>query len=79
MYAEKQRWTCVNVSDWQVEQFPELFESMQKFLTLTVSVAGKAWKLLDNTQQHAYLSFLQRKNLIDNVEIVQKRLNNVIN
>ena len=79
LYAEKQRWTCVNVSDWQVEQFPELFESMQKFLTLTVSVAGKAWKLLDNTQQHAYLSFLQRKNLIDNVEIVQKRLNNVIN
>ena len=79
LYVEKQRWTCINVADWQVDQFDLLLQDMQRFLTLTVSVASKAWRLLDNNQQQAYLAVLQKKNLIDNIEITQKRLNTVIN
>lgn len=79
LYAEKQRWTCINVADWQVDQFDLLLQDMQRFLTLTVSVAGKAWRLLNNDQQQAYLAVLHKKNLIDNIEITQKKLNTVIN
>jgi hypothetical protein len=52
---------------------------MQKFLTLTVSVAGKTWRLLDHKQQQAYLAVLHKKHLIDDIEITQKKLNTVIN
>jgi len=79
LYVEKQRWTCINVADWQVDQFDLLLQDMQRFLTLTVSVAGKAWRLLDSNQQQAYLAVLRKKNLIDDIEITQKRLNTVIN
>jgi hypothetical protein len=79
LYAEKQRWTCINVADWQVEEFDLLLQDMQRFLTLTVSVAGKAWRLLNNEQQQAYLAVLHKKHLIDDIEITQKRLNTVIN
>lgn len=79
LYNQKQRWTCINVADWQVEQFDLLLQDMQRFLTLTVSVAGKAWRLLNTEQQQAYLAVLHKKHLIDNIEIAQKKLNTVIN
>jgi hypothetical protein len=79
LYNQKQRWTCINVADWQVEQFDLLLQDMQRFLTLTVSVAGKAWRLLNTEQQQAYLAVLHKKHLIDDIEITQKKLNTVIN
>lgn len=79
LYNQKQRWTCINVADWQVEQFDLLLQDMQRFLTLTVSVAGKAWRLLNTEQQQAYLAVLHKKHLIDDIEIAQKKLNTVIN
>jgi len=79
LYNQKQRWTCVNISDWQLEQFDLLLLDMQRFLTLTVSVAGKTWRLLDHEQQQAYLAVLHKKHLIDDIEITQKKLNTVIN
>lgn len=79
LYTQKQRWQCINVADWQVDQFDLLLQDMQRFLALTVSVAGKAWKLLLPHQQLAYLELLHKKHLIDDIEIAQKRLNTVIN
>ena len=79
LYNQRQRWTCINVADWQVDEFELLLQDMQRFLTLTVSVAGKAWRLLNNEQQLAYLAVLHKKHLITDIEFTQKKLNTVIN
>jgi hypothetical protein len=79
LYAQKQRWTCVNIADWEIDNFDQLFNNMQKFLTLTVSIASKAWVLLRPEQQDKYLEFLKNRNLITNIQNTQKELNTVIN
>jgi hypothetical protein len=79
LYNNKQRWDCVNIADWEADNFDALFAKMQKFMALTVSIASKAWALLTQEQQLAYLEFLNKRNLITNVQNTQKRLNTVIN
>jgi len=79
LYSPKQRWTCVNIADWEVDNFTELFNNMQKFLTLTVSIASKSWAILPHEQQQQYLEFLHTKNLIQDTQITQNKLNTVIN
>lgn len=79
LYVQKQRWNCVNIADWEVENFDQLFSNMQKFLTLTVSIAAKSWVLLTLEQKTAYLEFLNRRNLITDIQNTQKKLNTVIN
>lgn len=79
LYAQKQPWNCVNIADWEVENFDQLFSLMQKFLTLTVSIASKSWVLLKPEQKTSYLEFLSKKNLITDIQNTQKKLNTVIN
>lgn len=79
LYAQKQPWNCVNIADWEIENFDQLFSLMQKFLTLTVSVASKSWVLLKPEQKTSYLEFLSKKNLITDIQNTQKKLNTVIN
>ena len=79
LYANTQRWNCINIADWEVDNFDRLFLDMQKFLTLTVSIASKSWVLLTTEQKTAYLEFLSKRNLITDVQNTQKRLNTVIN
>lgn len=79
LYNDKQRWDCVNIAEWEVENFDELFIKMQKFMALTVSIASKAWVLLTPEQQVSYLEFLSKKNLLTDVQNTQKKLNTVIN
>jgi hypothetical protein len=68
----------VNIADWEADNFIELFLSMQKYLTLTVSIASKTWVLLSNENRVAYLQFLFKKNLITDVQNTLKKLNTVI-
>jgi hypothetical protein len=79
LYVNKQRWDCVNIADWEADNFDELFARMQKFMALTVSIATKAWVLLTQEQKLAYLEFLSKRNLITDIQNTQKRLNTVIN
>ena len=79
LYVEKQRWNCVNIAEWEADNFDELFLSMQKFLTLTVSIASKTWVLLSEEKKTAYLEFLNKRNLITDTQNTQKKLNTVIN
>jgi hypothetical protein len=79
LYMQKQRWNCVNIADWQIDDFDQLYNEMQKFFTLTVSVPSKTWKLLLPEQQESYLDLLQKRKIIDDPKTIQKRLNTVIN
>lgn len=79
LYVDKQKWNCVNIAEWEADNFQELFLSMQKFLTLTVSIASKTWVLLSDENKIAYLQFLYKKNLITDVQNTLKKLNTVIN
>ena len=69
----------MNIADWEVENFDQLFSLMQKFLTLTVSIASKSWVLLKPEQKTSYLEFLSKKNLITDIQNTLKKLNTVIN
>ena len=69
----------MNIADWEADNFNELFLNMQKFPTLTVSIASKTWVLLSNENRAAYLQFLFNKNLITDVQNTLKKLNTVIN
>lgn len=79
LYNNRQQWDCINIAEWESDNFDELFARMQKFMALTVSIATKAWVLLKPEQQTAYLEFLSKRNLITDVQNTQKRLNTVIN
>ena len=79
LYVGNQRWNCVNVAHWEVDNFDQLFSNMQKFLTLTVSIASKAWVLLTPEQRTAYLEFLSKRNLVIDIQNTQNKLNTVIN
>lgn len=79
LYVNRQPWTCINISDWQLDQFDQLFLNMQKFLTLTVSVPSKTWVKLSPDKQLEYLGLLHTRNIIDDPKSVQKELNTVIN
>lgn len=79
LYAEKQKWNCINIADWQLDKFDELFLNMQKFLTLTVSISSKTWAKLPEEKQLTYLEFLQKKQLISDPKSTQILINNFIN
>lgn len=79
LYAEKQKWNCINVADWQLDKFDELFLNMQKFFTLTVSIASKTWVKLPEEKQIAYLEFLKKKQLVTDPKSTQNLINNFIN
>ena len=79
LYVEKQRWNCINVADWQLSGYDQLFLNMQKFLTLTVSIATKAWIKLPDTKQLEYLEFLQKKQIVTDPKRTQNLINNFIN
>jgi hypothetical protein len=79
LYANYQRWRCINIAHWEADNFNELFADMQKFFTLTVSISSKAWVLLGAEQKTAYLEFLSKRNLIVDVQNTQNKLNTVIN
>lgn len=79
LYAQKQRWNCINVADWQIDSFDQLFLDMQKFLTLTVSVATKTWVNLPEHKQLDYCKFLQTKKIVLDLKTTQELINNYIN
>jgi len=79
LYNGLQNWDCVNIAEWETDNFDTLFSKMQKFRALTVSIAAKAWAILDDTQKTAYLEFLQQRGIITDVQNTQKELNTVIN
>jgi hypothetical protein len=79
LYSERRMWECVNVADWEIDRYEELLVSMHIYKTITVSVQGKAWKLLSPSQQLSYLDFLNSKKLVLEPKNTQIKLNTVIN
>ena len=78
LYTSGQKWDCVNIADWQIENFDELFNTMRLFKTLTISIQSKAWQLMSEEQKLKYVTLLKTKDLTDDIEDTLEQLNTVV-
>jgi len=78
LYAPGQKWDCINLADWQINDFDEIYDKMRLFKTLTVSVQSRAWPLLTEEQKLKYVTLLKTKNIVDDIEDTLEQLNTVV-
>lgn len=78
LYSNRQDWECVNLADWQADNFNTVFADMLKDNVLTVSIQARAWPLLSNKQKLQYVTLLKTKNLTDDIEYTLEQLNTVV-
>jgi hypothetical protein len=78
LYTPGQKWDCINLADWQIDKFDEIYNEMRLFKTLTVSVQSRAWPLLTEEQKLKYVTLLKTKNIVDDIEDTLAQLNTVV-
>ena len=78
LYSGQQNWDCVNLADWQIAQFDDVYKKMRLFKTLTVSIQAQAWNLLSQQQKLLYLELLKFKKIINDTEHTLDKLNTVV-
>jgi len=78
LYSPGQKWDCINLADWQINDFDEVYDKMRLFKTLTVSIQAKAWPHLTEVQKLKYVTLLKTKNLIDDTDSTLEQLNTVV-
>ena len=78
LYTPGQKWNCVNLADWQIDKFNEIYDEMRLFKTLTVSIQARAWPLLTHEQKLKYVTLLKTKNIVDDIEDALEQLNTVV-
>jgi len=78
LYSGHQNWDCVNLADWQIDQFDDVYKKMELVKTLTVSVQAQAWNILSPQQKLLYLELLKFKKIINDTEDTLDKLNTVV-
>ena len=78
LYSGVQKWDCVNLADWQIDEFDRVFKEMRLFKTLTVSIQAQAWNLLSQQQKLLYLELLEFKKIINDPKHTLDKLNTVV-
>lgn len=78
LYAPGQKWDCINLADWQIDKFDEIYNEMRLFKTLTVSIQAKAWPHLTEVQKLKYVTLLKTKNIVDDIDSTLEQLNTVV-
>lgn len=78
LYSGDQNWDCVNLADWQIDQFDDVYKKMTLVKTLTISIQAQAWNLLSQQQKSLYLELLEFKKVINNTEHTLDKLNTVV-
>jgi hypothetical protein len=78
LYSNTQDWDCVNLADWQVDEFDRIYHEMSLPTTLTVSVHAQAWNLLSQQQKFLYLELLESKKIINDPKHTLDKLNTVV-
>ena len=78
LYSGQQNWDCVNLADWQIDQFDDVYKKMELVKTLTVSVQAQAWNILSPQQKLLYLELLKFKKIINDTEDTLDKLNTVV-
>ena len=78
LYTPGQKWDCVNLADWQIDKFNEIYDEMRLFKTLTVSIQARAWPSLTDEQKLKYVTLLKTKNIVDDIDSTLEQLNTVI-
>lgn len=75
LYTETQYYKVTNLADWQMHNFNVIFAQMVSKYNLTVSIQGRAYPHLSDSQLKQWCELLASRQLVADAENAQFRLN----
>jgi len=75
LYSNIQRYKFLNIADWQVPEFDDLWTLSNDPNLLTISIQERAYKLLSDQQFATWIDYLKSKKLITAQDPLAQKLN----
>jgi hypothetical protein len=75
LYSTTQHYQVTNLADWQINKFDSMLNRMGHDNNLTISIQGRAYPHLSESQMDKWCEFLLTKHIILHKEIAKLKLN----
>jgi hypothetical protein len=75
LYSTTQHYQVTNLADWQINEFDSMLDRMGHINNLTISIQGRAYPHLSESQMDRWCELLLTKHIIAHKEIVKLKLN----
>jgi len=75
LYSTTQHYQVTNLADWQINEFDLILDRMGHANNLTISIQGRAYPHLSESQMDKWCELLLTKHIIAHKEIVKLKLN----
>jgi len=75
LYSTTQHYRVTNLADWQINEFDSILDRMEHDNNLTISIQGRAYTHLSESQMDKWCELLLTKHIIADKEIAKLKLN----
>ena len=75
LYSTAQHYQFAHLADWQINEFDSILDCMGHDNNLTISIQGRAYPHLSESQMDKWCEFLLTKHIIEHKEIAKLKLN----